>query len=62
MADPRIQRLAAQVLEAISDPRVCGRGADALRNMIKRELRSALAERTPQADRAIDHSTQRIAG
>lgn len=62
MADPRIERLAAQVLEAISDPRVCGRGADALRNTIKRELRSALTEQSPQANRAINHASQQIAG
>ncbi|MBV1860119.1 MAG: hypothetical protein KUG77_17025 [Nannocystaceae bacterium] len=30
--------------------------------MIKRELRSALSEQTPQADRAINYASERIAG
>lgn len=62
MADPRIERLAAQVLEAISDPRVCGYGGNALRNTIKRELRSAASNRNAQTDAAIDHASRRVAG
>ena len=62
MADSRIERLAAQVLEAISDPSICGRGADALRNQIKRELGKALSQHTPEANPTIEYASQRIAG
>ncbi len=62
MADPRIEELAGKVLEAISDPKVCGYGADALRNAIKRELRNAASNRNPRTNEAIDHASRRIAG
>ncbi len=62
MADPRIERLAAQVLEAISDPRVCGYAADALRKQIRREFRNLVPDRTPQANRAIDQASRSLVG
>lgn len=62
MPDPKIERLAAQVLEAISDPKVCGQGADALRGMIKRELRKLAPNGDAQTNRAIDHGSRQIAG
>jgi hypothetical protein len=62
MTDPRIERLAAQVLEAISDPRVCGQGANALRNMIRQELRRAAPNANEQTNTAIEHASGQIAG
>ena len=62
MTDPRIERLAAQVLEAISDPRVCGQGANALRNTIKQELRRAAPSADAQTSAAIDYASGQIAG
>ena len=62
MPDPKIERLAAQVLEAISDPKVCGKGADALRGLIKRELRKLAPNDNVQTNRAIDHGSRQIAG
>ena len=62
MPDSRIERLAAQVLEAISDPRVCGQGANALRSTIQRELRRAAPNADAQANAAINHASGQIAG
>ena len=62
MPDSRIERLAAQVLEAISDPRVCGQGANALRSTIQRELRRAAPNADAQANAAINHARGQIAG
>ena len=62
MADPRIERLAAQVLEAISDPKVCGQGANALRNTIKRELKKAAPGANAQTNEAINYASGQIAG
>ncbi len=62
MPDPRIERLAAQVLEAISDPSVCGKGANALRNMIRQELRRAATNANDQTNAAVEYASGQIAG
>lgn len=62
MPDPKIEQLAAKVLEAISDPRVCGRGADALRRMVRDQLKSAATSSSPETDAAIDHAAGQVAG
>lgn len=62
MADRRVEQLAARVLEAISDPRVCGHGGDALRKMIVREIRGAVPQRNARIDGAINQGAQQIAG
>lgn len=62
MPDPKIERLAAQLLEAISDPKLCGHGADALRGMIKRELRKHAPNDNAQTQQVIDHGARQVAG
>lgn len=61
MTDPKIEKLAAQVLEAISDPRVCGYGAKALRNLIKDELRRSSPADYDRASVALDQAAGAVA-
>jgi hypothetical protein len=62
MPDPKIEQLAAKVLEAISDPRVCGQGASALRRLVRDQLRSAAASSSGQTEAAIDYAAGQVAG
>lgn len=62
MPDPKIEQLAAKVLEAISDPRVCGQGANALRGLIRDQMKAAAASSSGQTDVAIEQAAGQVAG